>query len=114
ALPAERMPLSGFFVIGDDAGGSSTFVPNADQIATLGLPDGSGAVQLVRNVELLDAFGYGMLPPNLVDEQRGLAAYEGTPAADVDVESYSACWVRSDAEGDSGSNTSDFRYDPTP
>lgn len=114
ALPAERMPLSGVFVIGDDAGGSSTFVPNADQIATLGLSDGSGAVQLVRTVELLDAFGYGMLPPNLVDEQRGLAAYEGTPAADIDVETFSACWVRSEAEGDSGNNTADFRYDPTP
>lgn len=113
-LSAARMPLSGLYVIGDDDGTGATEVANANQIANLDFQNGPDAVQLVRGATLLDAFGYGNLPANLVDTQRNLPAFEGTPVRDLSPTTVLINYARSEDETDTNDNSADFVYDPTP
>jgi hypothetical protein len=117
AISGTRMPMNGLYVLADDGGMGSTLVSNANQVAMLALGHGPDAIQLVRAdparpVVLLDAFGYGTLPPGLVDSTRALPTFEATPLPNITPVVHAVNWARSDDEVDTNNNVADFRYAP--
>lgn len=70
------VPPDGIFVIGDDAGGGATSVPNADLVLSIDFQNGPDSVQLLGGGALVDAVGYG-------DFTSAVFGGEGSPAPDV-------------------------------
>ncbi|HKJ08526.1 MAG TPA: hypothetical protein VKA76_05520 [Gammaproteobacteria bacterium] len=100
------IPADGVFVIGDDGGGGSTSVPDADLIADIDLQNGPDSLQLRSGATVLDAIGYG-------DFSAAVFAGEGRAAPDV---SSGASLARLAGLPDTNDNLSDFQVlsVPTP
>ena len=97
---------SGLFVLADDAGGGTTLVSGADQIANFDFQNGPDSVVLRSASGVLDALGYGVFGASEI------FAGEGTPAPDAPADSALA---RVFANVDTGDNASDFAVAaPTP
>jgi hypothetical protein len=108
-LAPGRAPLSGLFVLAEDA-----TTPNAGQLASLPLSAAGGSVELVRRAELLDACGWGSIPTGAVDPLFGLPAVLGAPLPTLVPVAHPLNWARSDSESTSGDDQADFRYAPEP
>ena len=100
------IPADGVFVIGDDLGGGTTAVPNADFIADVDFQNGPDSIQLSDGLAVIDALGYG-------DFSSAFFAGEGTAAPAA---TNGASLARIAGLIDSDDNLSDFEVlsNPTP
>jgi hypothetical protein len=101
------IPADGFFVVADDVGDGTPFVPNADLVLTFDFRNGPDSVVLLDDGLVLDAVGYGVFGVGEV------FAGEGAPAPDAPAGSSLA---RLFADVDTDDNLSDFEVlsEPTP
>jgi len=93
------IPADGFFVVADTTGGGTTFVPEADQLASFDFQNGPDSVVLRSDASVLDALGYGSFDPG------DAFAGEGTPAPDA---AAGESLARTFADVDTGDNGADF------
>jgi hypothetical protein len=101
------IPSDGFFVVADDVGDGTTFVPDADLILNFDFQNGPDSVVLHDAGLVLDAVGYGVF------EVGEIFAGEGEPAPDGVAGSSLA---RVFADLDTDDNLADFEVvsEPTP
>jgi hypothetical protein len=102
---AGAIPADGLWVVADDAGDGTTFVPGADLLLNFDFQNGPDSIVLRSGGAILDALGYGSFATGEV------FAGEGSPAPDVPAGSSLA---RRFANVDSDDNALDFLALDTP